>query len=118
MTDWTGNMRANTLNTAVDYENREKDDFYSTDPNSLKVFLDRIKQDNIELSDTIWEPCVGSGTLADVLKQYGYKVFVSDIIDRGYAGTITQDFLNLPEDIIWQGDILTNPPFKYALECL
>jgi len=117
MPDWRNSMRANILNTTVDYENREERDFYATDPNSLRRFLDRIKEDNIELSDTIWENACGIGTLVDVLKEYKYKVVYSDIIDRGYPGTITQDFLEIDKlNILFDGDILTNPPFKYALD--
>lgn len=116
MADWRESMRANLLNTVTDYENREKDDFYATDPNSLRVFLDRIKQDNVTLDKNIWENAVGSGTLADVLKEYGYLVAGSDIVDRGYPGTIVQDFLKIEDTFKWKGDILTNPPFKYALD--
>lgn len=118
MPDWRVSKKANLLNTVDSYEDREENDFYATDPNSLRVFLDRLKIDNINLNDTIWEPCVGSGALADVLKEYKYNVACSDIVDRGYPGTIMQDFLSLPKDFIWNGDILTNPPYKYALECI
>lgn len=116
MPDWRVSKKANLLNTVDSYEDREENDFYATDPNSLRVFLDRLKKDNIELDSTIWENAVGSGALADVLKEYGYIVASSDIVDRGYPGTIIQDFLKLNDEFTWNGDILTNPPYKYALE--
>jgi hypothetical protein len=44
--------------------------------------------------------------------QHGYKVYSSDLIDRGY-GVVNEDFLksNLRSD-----NIITNPPFKLSLE--
>ena len=45
--------------------------------------------------------------------ELGYEVRSTDLIDRGYGeGGI--DFLQTTE--IWDGDILTNPPYKYAKE--
>lgn len=115
MPDWRVNRKANLLWT-TNNENREDNDFYATDPNSLKVFLDRLKEDNIELSNNIWECACGIGTLSDVLKEYGYNVASSDIIDRGYPGTQLINFLGIPETLLFKGDILTNPPYKYALD--
>lgn len=117
MPDWRNSMRANILNTTIDYENREKNDFYATDPNSLKRLLDRLKEDNITLSTDIWECACGDGSLSKVLNEYGYRVLSSDLIDRGYPGTILYDFLssNL-EGVTYVGDIITNPPYKYALD--
>ena len=43
----------------------------------------------------------------------GYNVKSTDLIDRGY-GEGGVDFLKQTE--IWDGDIITNPPYKYAQE--
>lgn len=116
MPDWRVSKNANFLYTTQGSENREKDDFYATDPQSLVRFLDRIKEDNLELAPNIWECACGSGVLSNVLKEYGYNVLSSDIVDRGYEDTKLWDFLKPTNRILFKGDILTNPPYKYALE--
>ena len=60
--------------------------------------------------------CRGGGHLANVLVDQGYKVYASDIVDRGYDGTEIIDFLKLESNVLFSGDIITNPPYKYALE--
>lgn len=64
-----------------------------------------------ELNPNIWEPACGEGHLSKRLKEYGYKVKSTDLIDRGY-GQGGVDFLQETE--IWDGDILTNPPYIHA----
>ena len=71
------------------------------------MFLERDKN---TLSNEIWECACGQGHLSEVLKQHGYIVNSTDLIDRGYGiGGI--DFLQYNEEI--NCDILTNPPYKY-----
>ena len=110
--------------------------FIGTDPKALELFLDRIDKDGIKLNNYIWECACGEGNLSKVLKSRGYTVFSSDLIDRGY-NDLTMDFLQYTsktkivyrtldkfwEDKIIDGpvdyvrlDILTNPPYKYALD--
>lgn len=118
MKDWTGNSRtyASTLgarNFAL--EEREKNDYYATDPNSLVVFLDRLTKDGIALNKNILECACGQGHLSEVLLENGYNVLNIDLIDRGYnKNFIQEDFLK--SSIKFDGDILTNPPYKYAKE--
>ena len=60
---------------------------------------------------------VGRGHLSDRIKSYGYDVYSTDLVDRGY-GTTGIDFLKTTE-IPYNGDnvvILTNPPYKYHKE--
>lgn len=116
--DWTGNSRsyASTLgarNFAL--EDREKNDYYATDPNTLKILLDRLKKDNIKLNKNIWECACGEGHLSEVLKAHGYNITNTDIVNRGYGENFKQlDFLET--NTVFDGDILTNPPYKYAKE--
>lgn len=49
--------------------------------------------------------------MSERLKDYGYDVKSMDLIDRGYGETGI-DFLEYNEK--WQGDIITNPPYKLA----
>lgn len=93
---------------------RVEDDFYATDPKSLELLLDKLKEDKIKLCKYIWEPACGMGHLSEVLKNNGYSVYSTDLIDRGYGiGDI--DFLSNAYHN-FSGDILTNPPYKYAQE--
>ena len=62
-------------------------------------------------SPNIWECACGEGHLSEVLKKHGYTVNSTDLIDRGY-GTGGVDFLGCKEQ--FDGDIITNPPYKYA----
>lgn len=93
---------------------REKNDFYATDPHALEIFLKKIKTDGIKLHKNIWECACGQGHLSKVLEDKGFNVWSTDLIDRGY-GTNCIDFLKSVEDE-WCGDILTNPPYKKAKE--
>ena len=115
--DWTGNKKSTfaTLGASNHTEHeREINDYYATDPKALEIFLDKLKEDGIELHKSIWECACGGGHLSKLLEKKGYKVWSTDLIDRGY-GTANTDFLKSKEDE-WHGDILTNPPYKYAKE--
>lgn len=89
---------------------REENDYYATDPIAIKLLLDECKE---EFSHKIWEPCCGEGHLSKELEARGYDVLSSDLIFRGY-GIGGYDFLE--QSTIWDGDIITNPPYKYAKE--
>ncbi len=112
--DWTGNKRTTfvTLGSSNHSEGeREANDYYATDPHALELFLEAIKRDNFKLCKRIWECACGQGHLSKILIDKGYIVKSTDLIDRGYGeGGI--DFLKQREG--WHGDILTNPPYKYA----
>ena len=86
---------------------RSKDDFYATEPRAAELLLD------VEtFNRNIWEPACGEGHLAQVFTAQGYEVRNTDIVNRGYGDVL--DFLQVTEE--WAGDIITNPPYKYALE--
>lgn len=85
---------------------REQDDYYATDPKALELLLELEQFDNV-----ILEPACGEGHLSQLLIRKGYAVASRDLIDRGYG--CVQDFLS--DDVKeWNGDIITNPPYKYA----
>ena len=95
---------------------RQTEDFYATDPNALRLFINRFGKDNNEIAQNVWEPACGQGHLAEVLEEYGHKVLATDLVNRGYGeGGIDSlaDFL-LDGKNTFNGDILTNPPFKVA----
>lgn len=93
----------------ADFGNREEYDFYATDPIALEKLLEVI---DFELRD-VWEPSCGMGHLSEVLVKHNLHHRSSDLIDRGY-GEVGVDFFEQNE--VHHGDILTNPPYKYAVE--
>lgn len=110
--DWTGNSNSiyKTLGASnhTDKE-RETNDYYATEPKAMELLLEKEK-----FSPIVWENAVGEGHLADVLKQHGYKVKCSDIVDRGYPNTRVLDFLKFNPTKELELDIITNPPYKKA----
>lgn len=117
MKDWTGNKKSTFVtlgaNNHCDHE-REIDDYYATDPKALEVFLDKIEEDGIKLHNNIWECACGEGHLSKALENRGYKVWSTDLVDRGYGSGNTDFLKSVPDS--WCGDVLTNPPYKYAKE--
>jgi len=104
--DWTDRILG--ASNHVEFE-REENDYYATDPKAIDDLF-RVEQ----FSDLIWECACGQGHLSERIKKYGKKVISTDLIDRNYGkGGI--DFLK-QEGIVFNGDIITNPPYKYCSE--
>lgn len=87
---------------------REENDFYATDPKAIDYLLEYET-----FNKNIWECACGEGNLSKPLKEYGYNVYSTDLIDRGYQDKV-MDFLQT--DMKFSGDIITNPPFKFTTE--
>ena len=111
MKDWTGNANSifKTLGASshTDKE-RHKEDYYATEPKGTEVLLE-VEQ----FLSNVWECACGEGHMSKVLEKNGYNVRSSDLIDRGYGEVY--DFLSL-ENTEWNGDIITNPPYRMAKE--
>ena len=109
--DWTGNNRSvyGTIGASnhTDKE-REENDYYATSPKAVELLLEKET-----FTEKIWECASGEDHIAKVLRKHGHAVRCTDIIDRT-GHTIVEDFLTSP--IEWFGDIITNPPYKYAQE--
>ena len=94
---------------------RAEHDFYATDPETLKVFLNEFFKEN-SLSGDILEPSCGQGhiskTLEDILPNC--NIISTDLIDRGY-GTGGIDFLSYDYNRKFD-TVITNPPFSIAKE--
>lgn len=109
--DWVGNRKSvyTTLGASnhVDSE-REDHDYYATEPKAIELLLEMES-----FSPKIWECACGEGHLSKVLVEKGYEVVSSDLVDRGY-GRGGVDFLQCHR--MFDGDIITNPPYKYAQE--
>ena len=111
MADWTGNSNSiyKTLGASnhTDKE-RQNEDFYATEPKAAKLLLELET-----FSPNIWECACGDGSLSKVFESAGYNVKSTDLVDRGF-GENGIDFLNSQTE--WNGDIITNPPYKYGKE--
>ena len=111
MKDWTGNHKTTFAQLGASshsQKERETHDFYATDPIALELLL---KHEHFQ---NVWEPACGQGHLSNVLIKHNIHARSSDLINRNY-GTPEIDFLSI-DNTTWNGDIITNPPFKYAQE--
>jgi hypothetical protein len=109
--DWTGNsasiFKALGASSHADHE-RQSDDYYATEPKATE-WLCRLEQ----FEGRILEPSCGEGHMSEVLKKAGYEVVSRDLVDRGYGEVA--DFLAI-DNQVWDGNIVTNPPYKFAQE--
>lgn len=102
----TNSMR--TLgSTSITKADREENDFYATEPKAVELLLAEET-----FANNILEPCCGQKHITNILEQAGYTVKSSDLIDRNVGADI-QDFFKITE---WDGDIISNPPYKNALD--
>ena len=110
--DWTRNSNSiyKTLGASnhTDKE-RQNEDYYATTPKAAELLLELET-----FSPNIWECACGEGHLSKVFESKGYNVRSSDLMDRGFGETET-DFLGI-DNLEWNGDVITNPPYKYAQE--
>lgn len=111
MKDWIGG-RASTFKTIgasnhTDHE-RQAEDYYATEPLATRL-LCQIEQ----FGQDILEPSCGEGHISRELTAAGYNVTSRDLVDRGYGEVA--DFLAI-DNTEWHGDIITNPPYRYAQE--
>ena len=109
--DWVGGT-ASTFKTIgasnhCDHE-RQHEDYYATEP-AATDWLCKLEQ----FYGKILEPSCGEGHISEQLKKAGYDVTSRDLVDRGYGEVA--DFLS-KDNVEWNGNIVTNPPYKYAKE--
>lgn len=112
MKDWIGNSKSvySPLGASNHSEKeRENNDYYSTDPKAIDCLL----SGGANLSHKLWECACGEGHLSKRLIELGYDVVSTDLIYRGF-GEGGVDFLRV--SLPFDGDIITNPPYKYAKE--
>ena len=110
--DWTGGNASIFISLGASNhtdKDRQQDDYYATDP----IAIDKLLSAGAEINHKVWECACGEGHLAKRLSEKGFEVKSTDLVNRGF-GISGIDFLNQSE--IFDGDILTNPPYKYAKE--
>ncbi len=111
MKDWTGNKNSiysclGASNHTI--EDRQEEDYYATDPIAADLLLNEEVFNN-----KIWECACGEGHLSKIFIKKLYNTKSTDIIDRGFGDVY--DFLSIKNNN-WDGDIITNPPYKFATE--
>lgn len=116
--DWNGNSKSTFVQLGANNHSEhdyEEHSFYSTDPETVRIFLKALKRDGIKLCHNLYEPAVGLGHIYDVLEEEGYNVIATDLISRGrfQGGT---DFLALEANGNCCRDIITNPPYRLCNE--
>lgn len=97
-------------NVNPDRENRPESDFYKTPVVAVEALLDAER-----VRGPVWEPACGDGAISRVLESRGLRVYSSDLYDYGY-GEPGVDFLTCAAKPKGVRAIVTNPPFKHALE--
>lgn len=141
MKEWKGN--SNSAHAAIaahngkGKSNRQKDDFYATDPKAIEALFNAPCYSHTQVTELylkhakndpnfyFWEPAAGNGNLSNWLRDNGYNVIASDLKYRGCTdGSIIDglDFLNTIPDKKFKGAaghpfvIITNPPYSLATE--
>ena len=89
---------------------RQRHDYYATEPKAMELLLAEE-----EFSNVIWECACGEGHLSKVLEEHGFEVISTDLIYRGYGNPKPMNFLEESFEN-FEGDIITNPPYKHALD--
>lgn len=86
----------------------QPDQWYREPRRAVDALLDAEPFDGI-----VYDPACGGGNIPDACRARGIPFIGSDIVDRGWPGTIVMDFLGsrVPHD-----NIVTNPPFNLAVE--
>src|SRR5258708_25558403 len=107
-----GAMMAGTSAAGERAPGKNDSEFFRTPPEVTEALLKVWRP----LAGWVWEPAVGDGAMAEVLKAHGYHVIPSDLVDRGYRGTMVRDFL---QTVAIPGHtpslaIVTNPPFSLS----
>lgn len=85
-------------------------DFYASPYEALPPLL---CAEGGKLPRYLWEPACGNGALVIPLRNRGYSVYASDIVDRGCPQASISDFFRHDLGVSF-GGIVTNPPFDGA----
>ena len=102
----------NTLGSnGLSEKDRENFDFYQTPAYAIKTLVQRFDFK----SKLIWEPMAGNGMISHALKDAGYDVYSTDIVERNYKLNDTIDYFDV-NNFTASDDfsIVTNPPYEYA----
>ena len=90
---------------------RQEHDYYATEPKAAELLLEQES-----FAHLIWECACGEGHLSKVLEQAGHEVISTDLFYRGFGCKEPIDFLSERGECSFDGDVITNPPYKYAMK--
>ncbi len=90
-----------------------KNDLYETPPCATRALIPFLDRD-----EAIWEPACGPGAIVRELRDAGFVVYPTDLVDYGPDGVGIGgiDFLMERPTQLMPSVIVTNPPFKLADE--
>lgn len=92
---------------------RPNSDFYPTPPALTRALLSVLA---LPVGTLVHEPAAGDGAIATVLRDRGYRVIASDLLDHGAAPAMQiatgVDFLRLHHRRA--SALITNPPYSLA----
>lgn len=115
MKDWNGSTTSIFATHGASNHSetdRAEHDYYATDPDAVEKLLQFE-----HFNHHIYEPACGGCHISNVLIAHGYDVVSTDIVNRGSDNqTGVQDFLAYHPEHKNTRDIITNPPYKYAME--
>lgn len=89
---------------------RSENDFDPTPPEPIWALI-HVEGDRMRDFDVIWEGSAGDGAIVRELVDAGFKVFASDLIDRG-AGFLIRDYYDFRRKDRPARATVQNPPFS------
>jgi hypothetical protein len=86
-------------------------DFYETPACAVRALL---RAERLPPHPT-WEPCAGNGAIARVLREFGFPVVASDIVQRDFPLDFCANFFEAEAPPGCES-IITNPPYRDAAQ--
>lgn len=93
-----------------EYKTRDLLDFQPTPDEGTEAFI-YAEGARLRHFKKIWEPAAGEGHMVRVFEKFGYRVFASDIVDRG-CGAEIKSFFDYQRPPKARVALVTNPPFS------
>lgn len=110
--DWKGNAASTMKNIgASNHTDNERGnlDYYATERKAIDLLF-KLE----EFDQNIWECSCGELHMTKVMQEYGKNVFSTDIVERNIKIDKVLDFVGIENNLTWDGDIITNPPYVYC----
>jgi hypothetical protein len=112
---WRAGKKKARLRIQSKHSNADRDlDAYFTPAEAVIAVM---ALERARLPRVIFDPCAGDGAFTRLMAEHGYETHANDIRDYGLAGCTIGDYLAMPPIPGVEG-VVTNPPFRWALEFL
>ena len=85
-------------------------DFYATPPPAIAALLTTEPLS----PGSLWDCAAGNGGIVRPLRESGYSVVASDIVERAFKLNFVRDFLHVQEAPAGVATIVSNPPYRLA----